>query len=288
MRTPKRRGGSASSAATGSDDELAKTTNTMKNPNGRSIEEIDDMHDAQRDEQERDDEIRADDLRLRALTKELRELHAKAEAAQWSAVDDTGEMNNKHATMETFNVSAWNNIPWILDAAEHLQKWVAVLARTAADAQCKAKALEDIDPRESASYKVKVMEADEWRKVATMFANATCPSHIKASQLAPNFRRALEAYDALRDKADSSGIGWCTCGPCVRGEPCERVQTAGKIGGLDAAELVDATTDAYNAIRNTLDTMLACDHVSMLRHPQIVDGLHRALGTLKRALHQNA
>lgn len=50
----------------------------------------------------------------------------------------------------------------------------------------------------------------------------------------------------------------------------------------------DAATDAYNAINSTLQTLLACDHVSMLRHPPIVDELHRALNGLKRALHQNA
>lgn len=84
----------------------------------------------------------------------------------------------------------------------------------------------------------------------------------------------------------SASVGWCTCGPCTRGEPCRRSQSAGKIGGLDASELVNAATESYNAIRNTLDTLLVCDHVSMLRHPQIVDGLHRALGALKLALHQ--
>ncbi len=52
--------------------------------------------------------------------------------------------------------------------------------------------------------------------------------------------------------------------------------------GVNEMERVSA--DAYNAINNAMQTLLACDHVSMLRHPQIVDGLHQALNGLKRFL----
>jgi hypothetical protein len=177
----------------------------MKNPNGPSIEQIEDWHDAQQDEE------RAE---LSRVTGQLRELHKKAEAAAWSAVDDgRGDGAFKGETMEAFNTAAWNSLPWILDKLDETTRSARALAINAGSA----------------------------------------------------LKFAKKAKEELR-KREAMGIDFA--------EECD--------------VLSDAATHAYNAINSTMQTLLACDHVSMLRHPQIVDGLHQALNGLKRALHQNA
>lgn len=169
----------------------------MKNPNGPSIEKVDDWHDAQRDEVIAEGDYRyyqpksanPDEERLRILIMQLREFHTTAETAQWSAVEDSGQMNNKHRALEAFNVAAWNNLPWILDVAEHLQKWVKLLGNVAESAQ------------------------------------------------------------------------------------------------KERNDLRDAATYAYNALVDAMETLIVCDHISMIRHPHLVDKLHQAVNGLKRTIH---
>lgn len=113
----------------------------MKNPNGPSIEEMDDMADA------RGDEERAE---LSRITGQLRTLHKQAEAAGWSAVDDgRGDGAFKTQTMEAFNTAAWNYLPWILDKLKEAQE------------------LNSVDPREFATYKVMAMERNALWDAAT-------------------------------------------------------------------------------------------------------------------------
>lgn len=98
-------GGADWTAAPGSDDGSPQTT--MKNPNGPSIEEIDDMHDQQRDEREAEDKHLLD----KVMTT-LRHLHAEAES---DATNDQVSDAARALSMEEFNVAAWNHLPWILD-----------------------------------------------------------------------------------------------------------------------------------------------------------------------------
>lgn len=44
-------------------------------------------------------------------------------------------------------------------------------------------------------------------------------------------------------------------------------------------------TDAYNALVDAMETLIVCDHISMMRHPQLVDRMHQAVNGLKRTLH---
>lgn len=50
-------------------------------------------------------------------------------------------------------------------------------------------------------------------------------------------------------------------------------------------DLRDAATEAYNTLVDAMDTLIVCDHISMMRHPQLVDKMHRAVNGLKRAIH---
>jgi hypothetical protein len=46
-----------------------------------------------------------------------------------------------------------------------------------------------------------------------------------------------------------------------------------------------AGTNAYNALVDAMETLIVSDHISMMRHPQLVDKLHQAVNGLKRTLH---
>lgn len=60
-------------------------------------------------------------------------------------------------------------------------------------------------------------------------------------------------------------------------------QEAKKIAGA-GGELRRAATEAYNTLVDAMETLIACDHISMIRHPQLVDRLHRSVNGLKRTV----
>jgi hypothetical protein len=180
------------------------TVQPMKNPNGPSIEEIDDMHDAQRDAQKPKDKHLLDKVMC-----SLRHLHAAAES---DATNDQVSDNARALSMEEFNVAAWNYLPWIIDELCKFRNQAKLgWARHAEKDTVYGAALAVVDEMRAALLRAKcAMEDNAWNEVEDDTGEEGWKDDRTTEQKA--YAAVVEALEtdiiALRDHPDRVAMNW--------------------------------------------------------------------------------